>query len=229
MIKTAEAIERGNRLRTLREQTGLSRSQFAKEVNINEHTLKSFELGTRELPVQKAREYSRIFIFAGIDVSFDFLYYGKESEATDQNDTVINDDVSIQNEIIFFKKNNPLSIIFTTPDSQMSPFYNKGDIVGGQKVTKETQFPLLNGHVCIIEGPKGYQCLRRVIKTDRRKVMCCTLSTDNGALPVIEEVEAFSLAQVTRHWHISELVRDLHIRPTKSAANSSTQSGEKTQ
>lgn len=206
MTKTKAIIERGLRLRSLREQTGLTRSQFAKEVNISEHTLKSFELGTRELPIQKAREYSRIFLFAGIDVSFDFLYYGREPDPGNNNDIVINDNINIQNEIVYFKKNNPASIILTIQDTLMSPFYNKGDIVGGQKVTNESQFSLLQGRVCIIEDMNGQQRLRRIIKCDQRIVTACTLKTeDKKLLPLIEEIEAYSIAQVTRHWHIFEL------------------------
>ncbi|MBX9805461.1 MAG: helix-turn-helix domain-containing protein [Alphaproteobacteria bacterium] len=221
MAKTTEAIERGNRLRTLREQTGLSRAQFAHEVNINEHTLKSFELGARELPLQKAREYSRIFLFAGIDVSFEYLYYGKEAEASNQGDALINDDLNIQNEVIYFKKINPLSIIFTIPDSLMSPIYNKGDIVGGQKITNENQFSLLNGHICIIEGSRGQQALRRIIKTDGRNIVACTLRADDGMPPLVEEIEAFSLAQVSRHWHVYESIGNIYTQPTISSNHSS--------
>lgn len=202
-----EAIERGKRLRALREQIGLSRSQFSNEVNISEHTLKSFELGARELSIQKAREYSKIFLFAGIDVSFDYLYYGKEPESPTKKETVTKDNINIQSEIIFFKKNNPSSIIYKIQDSLMAPFYNKGDIVGGQKTTNEKQFVYFNGHVCVIEGTNGNQCLRRVIKSEYRKVIVCTLNTENHQnLPIIEEIDAFSIAQATRHWRLSELV-----------------------
>ena len=214
MTKNDEIIERGRRLRALREKTGLNRSQFAREVNISEHTLKSFELGTRELPVQKAREYSRIFLFAGIDVSFEFLYYGKETEQTDAKDSIMNDNLNIQNEIVFFKKNNPSSIIYTIQDSLMAPFYNKGDIVGGQKVTNEAQFSLFNGKVCIIEDNKGHQSVRRVIKADQRKITACTLGSEDNALPLVDEIKAYSLAQVTRHWHVFELIHELPIQPS---------------
>jgi transcriptional regulator with XRE-family HTH domain len=211
MTKSRTSIERGMRLRTLREQTGLTRAQFAREVNISEHTLKSFELGSRELPIQKAREYSRIFLFAGIDVSFEFLYYGKEPEH--KEDMVVNDNLNIQNEIVFFKKNNPSSIIYTVQDTLMAPFYNKGDVVGGQKITKEAQFHLFAGHVCIIEDGAGNQYLRRVIKVDGRKITACTLSTEEkNMLPIIEEIDAYSMAQVTRHWHVFELITAITIQ-----------------
>lgn len=226
MHKTDETLERGNRLRTLREQTGLTRSQFAREVNISEHTLKSFELGIRELPIQKAREYSRIFLFAGIDVSFDFLYYGKEADLTENKDLVLNDNINIQNEIVYFKKNNPSSIILTIPDALMAPFYNKGDIVGGQKVTNEKQFSLLCGHVCIIESSTGQQYLRRVLKSNSRKITACTLSTnETNNLPLIEEIEAYSIAQVTRHWHLFELIQDLPIQHVSNPVDFSLKKG----
>ncbi len=211
MVKSNVIIERGKRLRNLREQTGLTRSQFASEVNISEHTLKSFELGARELSIDKAREYAKIFIFAGLDVSFEFLYYGNRAESLEKNDITANDDMNIQNEIIFFKKNNPSSIILKIQDSLMSPFYNKGDIVGGQKITDETQYPFLKGCVCIIESTTGNQTLRRILKVDHKKVVACILNTDSSHnSPIVEETEVFSIAQATRHWRLSEIGHNLH-------------------
>lgn len=211
MVNLNTALERGKRLRILREQTGLTRSQFANEVNISEHTLKSFELGVRELSAHKAREYSKIFTFAGLDVSFDFLYYGNKSKDSGQNEVAINDDMNIQNEIIFFKKNNPSSFIVKVQDSLMSPFYNKGDIVGGQKVLDESQYPFLKGCVCIIESTNGHQTLRRILKVDNRKVVSCILNTDSSHnSPIVEETEVLSIAQATRHWRLSEIGHNLH-------------------
>lgn len=223
MVKTNLALERGKRLRTLREQTGLTRSQFASEVNISEHTLKSFELGARELSVDKAREYSKIFIFAGLDVSFDFLYYGNKSSNSEKSEVAINDDMNIQNEIIFFKKNNPSSIILKIQDSLMSPFYNKGDIVGGQKVLDESQYPFLKGCVCIIESTDGHQVLRRILKVDNRKIVSCILNTDSSHnAPIVEETEAFSIAQATRHWRLSEIGHNLHATLVARAKKSTS-------
>ncbi|MCE3230318.1 MAG: Helix-turn-helix domain [Alphaproteobacteria bacterium] len=212
MTKPKAVLERAKRLRTLREQTGLSRSAFAEQLDISEHTLKSFENGARELSAQGAREYSRMFLLMGIDVSFEFLYYGKDLEHSEQKEAIINDESHVHNETMFFKKNNPLSIILKVQDSLMSPFFNKGDIVGGQKIINENQFPLLNGHICIIEATKGAQFLRKIIKADQRKVVCCTLNTDgNNNPPLVEEIEAFSIAQATRHWRLSALVRKLYV------------------
>lgn len=212
MTKTKEALERAKRLRTLREQTGLSRFAFAEQVNISEHTLKSLETCARTISARGARELSRVFSLVGMDVSFEFLYHGKEIEHLEQKEVVINDDRHIHNETMCFKKNNPSSIILKIQDTLMSPFFNKGDIVGGQKITNENQFSLLNGHVCIIETIIGNQCLRKIIKCEGRKIICCTLNTDhNNNPPIVEEIEAFSIAQVTRQWHVSALVRNLLV------------------
>lgn len=222
MAKTKAAIERGKRLRTLREQIGLSRSELSKEMNVSEHTIKAFEIGARELPVQKAQEYAKLFLFAGIDVTFEFIYYGTLG-TPERQDIVIDDYKNIQKEIIYFKNNNPLSIIFKINDSLMSPLYNKGDIVGGQKITDKNIFSLLNGHICLIEGTNGVQYLRRVIKFDGRKLTACTLNDEGGSnnVPIIEEIETFSIAQVTRHWHLSALIHNLHNKPTAKDQDSS--------
>jgi transcriptional regulator with XRE-family HTH domain len=208
MVKENAVLERGKRLRALREQTGLSRIAFAKQLGISEHTLKAFENGSRELSPQGAREYSRIFLLVGMDVSFELLYYGREADFSEQKEAAISEEQNIDDEVMYFKKRNSSSIILKVQDSLMSPFYNKGDIVGGQKILNADQFSLTHGHACIIELTNGSQCLRRVLKSDGRKVMCCSLSTDSSTnLPIVEEIEAFSIAQVTRHWHLATFVR----------------------
>lgn len=208
MTKSEDVLARGKRLRILREQLGLTRSQLADKISVSEHTLKAFETGARELSAPGVREYCHRFVLAGIDVSFDFLYHGNDPQYSENQQAVIDDSLSIQNEMLYFKEKNPLSIILKVPDSLMAPFYSKGDVVGGRKITNEVQFPLLHGHVCIIEAAHGGALsLRRIIKSDYRKITGCTLNTDsNSHLPLVEEIEAFSIAQVTRHWHLSVLV-----------------------
>src|SRR5262245_31711388 len=108
MVKTKEALERGKRLRALREEIGLTRLELSREMDVSEHTIKAFELGARELPAQKAREYCKLLLFAGIDVTFDYIFHGKQPDLSEHKETVIDDDLNIQKEIIYFKKNNPL-------------------------------------------------------------------------------------------------------------------------
>ena len=212
MVKTKEALERGKRLRTLREEIGLTRIELSREMDVSEHTIKAFELGTRELPAQKAREYCKLLLFAGIDVTFDYIFHGKQPDLSEQEEIVIDDDLNIQKEIIYFKKNNPSSIIFKIQDQSMSPLYNKGDIVGGQKVMDENIFPLLNGHICIIEAANGSQSLKRIIQCKGRTITSYTLkgADDDNNRPLLEEIETFSMAQVTRHWHLSKRVQNIH-------------------
>lgn len=205
MVKTKEAIERGKRLRALREQIGLTRSELSEEMHISEHTIKAFELGTRELPIQKAQEYAKLFLFAGIDVTFEFIYYGTLLSSPIL-ENFPDDSQNIQKEIIYFKSNNPQSLVFKVTDTFMTPLYNKGDMVGGQKISNPNSFVFLEGHICIIEDINGNQHLRRLIKSKGRWITVCTLSDQNiHGFPVIEEIEAFSIAQVTRHWIFSTL------------------------
>lgn len=209
-MRTEEELARGKRLRTLREGLDLTRLEFAASMDVSEHTLKSLENGARKLTAPAVREYCRRFILAGIDVSFDFLYHGNDLQRLDEQEASIDDDLGIQKEILAFKQNNPLSIIFRVPDSLMTPAYYKGDMVGGQKVTNETKFPLFHNHFCIIEAMSGMQYLRRVLKFDRRKVTACTLNPDSSNnFPHVDEIDVYSIAQVTRHWHLSAIIRDL--------------------
>lgn len=200
-------LARGERLRRLREAMNLTRSEFANKMGVSEHTLKSFENGAREFSEPVAREYCKRFILAGLDVNFDSLFYGNDIENSPHPEAFFDDRKLIQEEVLYFKERNHLSIIFTVSDALMSPYYSKGDIVGGQKVMNEEKFSLLENHICIVETIQGAQSLRRVLKSHQRKVTVCTLNTDQYInLPFIEELEVSSLAQVTRHWCLSNLI-----------------------
>lgn len=212
MVRKKISIERGQRLRSFRERAGLTRLEFSQKTGVSVNTLKSLELGDRELSSQKTLLFSNLFALMGIDVSFDFLFYGKEQKDSllIDSDTYLNDeDLNIQNEIDFFKKTNPSFLLLKISDRLMSPFFNEGDIVGGRKIKHREQFPLFHGYVCILETLEGDKRLRRVIKCQQQSIICCIFNTENNS-PIFEEIEVISVAQATRHWRLSEVIRNIH-------------------
>lgn len=209
-------LERGARLKNLRKKTGLTRLAFSEQTGISPHTLKALEHGERELSAQKALLFSNLFsnlfsVCLGEDVheaSFDYLYYGKKNEAPEATKLTSDRgaDGRLQKDIHFFTTHSAYMGLKIT-DDLMSPFYKAGDFVGGKKISNKNRFFLYQGQICIIEALNGDKFLRRVIKSDNQKITSCILNTSMGqAAPIVEEVEARSLAQAIWHWHVSELV-----------------------
>ncbi|MEI8295488.1 MAG: helix-turn-helix domain-containing protein [Alphaproteobacteria bacterium] len=206
------SIKRGQRIQSLRKKMGISRAAFSELTGMSANTLKSLELGSREITPQKALLYSNVFSNLSVslgedayETSFDYLYHGKKPESPELsiNDS---DDKRIQDEINFFIA-NPSYILLEVQDDLMSPFYNPGDVVAGKKVINKKQFQLYQGRVCIIESASGENFLRRIIKADNRKVTTYILNHNHQKGGVAEEIEAQYIAQTVRHWHLSELVR----------------------
>jgi transcriptional regulator with XRE-family HTH domain len=207
------AIERGNRLQSIRKKAGLTRIEFAQKTGVSPNTLKAIELGERELTPQKALLFSNLFssLFAvslGKDAHesrFDYLYYGKTQDHLDSKN-IAYDDERLQNTINSFATNTAYMLL-NIEDNMMSPFYNEGDIVCGKKITNKANFSYYHGQVCILEDMNGEKCLRRIVKSENHRVTAFILNTiSNPNASLVEERSVSSIAQATWHWHLSEIV-----------------------
>jgi transcriptional regulator with XRE-family HTH domain len=216
MARKPISIERGDRIRTLRDKVKLTRLQFEEMTGMSASTLKSFESAERDLTSSKARLFSNLFssLFVQIlgndtyETSFEFIFNGKAPETLELENLGFhtNDAVHIQHEINVFTT-NPAFNVLEIQDDLMAPFYKKGDIVAGRKITAENQFSLYQGYVCIMESLTGDMFLRKVIKADQRKVTSCILNTQiSHHTDIFEEIEVRSIAQAIRHWHLSEFI-----------------------
>jgi len=217
MAKKPISIERGDRIRTLRDKVRLTRLQFEELTGMSASTLKSFESADRDLTPSKARLFSNLFssLFTQIlgndsyETSFDFIFYGKKPKNLELGNLGFHTDdtILIQDEINVFAI-NPSFHVLKIQDDLMSPFYKEGDIVAGLKITAENQFSLYQGVVCIVESLTGDVFLRKVVKADRRKIICCILNTHiSQHIDIFEEIKVRSIAQAIRHWHLSEFVQ----------------------
>lgn len=219
MTRKPVSIERGNRIRNLREKVKLTRLQFEEMTGMSASTLKSFESADRDLTPPKARLFSNLFssLFIQIlgndsyETSFDFIFYGKKPKNLELGNLRFHtDDAALIQDEINSLASNPSFTVLKIQDDLMAPFYKEGDIVAGIKVTAENQFSLYQGYVCIIESMTGDIFLRKVIKVDERKITSCILNTQiSHHTDVFEEMEVRSIAQAVRHWHLSEFVTAL--------------------
>lgn len=226
MARNPISIERGLRLRSIRDKIKFSRLQFEEMTGMSASTLKAFESGERDLSSSKARLFSNLFssLFTQIlgndsyETSFDYIFHGKQPKNLELENLGFhsNDTLDIEKEIGNFTA-NPSFIVLKIQDDLMSPFYKKGDIVVGRKITAENQFSLYQGYICIVEPLKGDTVLRKIIKAETRKITSCILNIHvNQDIDIFEEIEARSIAQAIRHWHLSESVQTPHLSPLKS-------------
>jgi transcriptional regulator with XRE-family HTH domain len=219
MAKNPISLERGLRIRAIREKLKLSRLQFEEMTGMSASTLKSFESAERDLTPPKARLFSNLFSSLFIqmlgsdtyETSFDYIFYGKKPTNLELDNLKFHTDEAalIQEEIKVFAT-NPSFTVLKIEDNLMSPFYREGDIVVGTKITAVNQFTLYQGYVCIIESIAGDIFLRKVINVDQRKITSCILNNQiSHHTNIFEEIEVRSIAQAMRHWHLSEFVSTL--------------------
>jgi transcriptional regulator with XRE-family HTH domain len=217
MAKNPISLERGLRIRAIREKLKLSRLQFEEMTGMSASTLKAFESGERDLSSSKARLFSNLFssLFTQIlgndsyETSFDYIFHGLQPETLELDISGIpsNDAFDIEKEIGNFTI-NPSFIVLKIKDDLMFPIYKKEDIVVGRKITAENQFSLYRGYICILEPLKGETILRKIIKAEARKITSCILNTHvDQSVDVFEEIEVRCIAQPIRHWHLSEFVQ----------------------
>lgn len=166
------------RLKSARLLTGLSRKQFEKITHISANTLRAWETAINPLTTKTALKLIRAFEKCGIFCTADWLLdgdgqspylmaSGKENISHLVNDR-IDDEVSIQREILTFKtcSNNAIVIIIT--DDKMEPLFSVGDYVGGKDFMEKISFDYLIGENCIIEAEDNNYFVRRMLPTKKK-------------------------------------------------------------
>lgn len=209
MNKEDRLLSQGSRLRSLREQTGLTREKFSDIVGISPHTLKGWEAGKREITNQKALLLANIFRMLGVTTTPEMILHGTEvPQGSDQQDilTTLSEEDRINSEIEYFKKINSNYVLCKLSDGAMSPFFKEGDIIGGSKNYNASDFNIFQSRVCIIETHDDRKIVRKIMNVDKSKLDVCVLNLEIPHVKPIETVQALSLALVTRHWRLSEIV-----------------------
>lgn len=131
------------RMKSIRMLTGLTQESFAQENDISLTSLKCWEMA-RAIPRKEgASSYVEALKKNGIDVSLDWIFHGSGPGPTYINGTQLEkpkvESSYIEQQIDFFKKAqlskglNP--IVVFVQDSEMSPEFKQGDVIGGYYVT----------------------------------------------------------------------------------------------
>jgi transcriptional regulator with XRE-family HTH domain len=172
--KTAsQIIERGERLKLLRQMSGYSRKQFGENIEYSGAAIQSWEEGYSGLTPKGALRVINLMKSLQIQCDFDWLMEGKGSypqfvaaiqnnpSATVTTETEANEEKLIHSELDLFYR-FPDSVTLNLLDNSMEPFYKIGDTVGGIRCADIDQIEKLMHQNCIVQTSNGELLCRQL-------------------------------------------------------------------
>jgi len=207
MLENNSKNDMGSRIREFRKKAGLSRAQFEERFGVSQRTLKSFENGQNPLNETKITLFKNIFSSIG----YDLLQELSPSDTVGPHKKALmleSTDINVKFEIDYFKEKNPDYVLLTLSNKSMYPIYNVGDIIGGIKISDQSLYPKFFGTVCIVLDSSDEKYVGRLLKHSKTSAFITPLNNDAAREHPIQEIkEVESIAQVTRHWCLYDLVR----------------------
>lgn len=208
MATSADKLERGKRVRLVRNMTDLTIDDFASKIGVSNRTIKYWENGEAGgLSEKGAEKIVEANDTLNIECSTIWLLYGAGShpilvgEPYSKSLSLTNDlhdehDKSIKKEIRYFHANNLNAITMQITDDGMEPYFIVGDFVGGKrKQNKEIKNALHQD--CIIETKNKQFLCRRLLPGSKPKLfnLCCINQKTNAPF-IINDVEIISAAPI---------------------------------
>ena len=169
---------RAARLKRLRNLANLTRSEMCGTGEININTLKGWEIGRYGgLPLDGAQKVITRIAKEGVTSTIDWLLYetgmgpvisditskNHQESDTKQTESIEDEDVLIQAELLYFKQFYKDTIDYAVKDDGMAPQYQVGDTVAGIK-HYGTSIDSLIGMDCIVQLNDGRVLLRQIKK-----------------------------------------------------------------
>lgn len=209
---TKIAKERGQRLRTIREQINKTLEEFSKALNMNAGNLGRIERGEICLSLLFADWITKNVINYGIIVTNTWLLSGKgvapqfiineplslcsylkekiESKidiSQSKDLTEQEKDVLLMNHMIIFlyQQANPNSIVTYVKDTKMEPVLFKGNIIGGN-IVKKGDYGTLHNKDCILVINNN-MIIRHVLVIDNKFIL--STHTDKKDLKLVDDIE----------------------------------------
>lgn len=199
----------GQRIKSLREKAGFSRSQFSSKFGISASTLRSYESGDTSIPDVKMAFFKNIFR----DLGFDLDVFPTQTDTILDKESISPssfhlNDINIKREIDFFKKINADFVLYTVTNNFMYPIFNPGDILGGIKNFDKGSFQKFCGIICIVLDLDSEKFIGRVLDVNKDSVFISPCNhSDARSYPFTEVKNTLAIAQVTRHWCLNGIVR----------------------
>src|SRR3990167_3633893 len=208
------ALNRGERLKRLRQLSGLSRKAIERKYNVSASSITAWENPGKSnagLSDAGARKMLHVYQEELIQCSLTWLLTGKGTpphrQAIENADTkgetfVAMTQISMEDEIAYFKERYVEAMVFEVTDDSMIPYYRPGDFVGGIRCYAK-DIPHLITKDAIVETQDGRTYFRRLGRsTIPGRYNLIALNPDTKLeRPTLYEVAVVSCAWVTRHWH----------------------------
>lgn len=198
-------VNRGLRVRKLRESIKISRPQLAKLAGCGESSLQFWEEGKGNgITPKSAKLLIDFFNHSGVICTLEWLMSGSGSEPV----LATNLAISAQQEILIPSLNTEIqafhhwhqdAVTLLIVDDAMTPFYSPGDYVAGKKRYGNAIELLMNEH-CIIEIENKTLC--RIIKASSKNERYNLVSTNpysDSEFICLVETKIISAAKVI--WH----------------------------
>ncbi len=207
-------MDRGKRLRVLRQMSGLTIVEFADLCIVGESTIRQWEAGRgKGLSIKGAHKIVKAIKSCNLNCDAKWLldgggsspeftegFYPKASEKVHE----IYIDQQIENEIQYFCKHTDKPVFVRIEDVAMEPHFYSGDYVAGN-LSFYDDMSILNNKICIITLANNRTIVRRV-KFEKAKDNIKLFSTNEkmqSEYPVIINAKIISIALVSRVWRQS--------------------------
>ncbi len=211
VVKKNNASLRGDRIKSARMLAGYTRKAFADKFLIPVPTIRAWEeppAGRNGVTSSGTKRLIKVFQESGIYCTEDWILNGKGPGPTivdRYNDTAPEalitwgEEESILRDIESFKQNNHSAMVAVVTDRAMTPYYNYGDYVGGEKKTGRDICSLV-GLNCIVEV-RNKTWIRRIsmLDAENRYTLIALNMEVQGIEPVMFNVEITAAAQIV--WH----------------------------
>ncbi len=214
-VISQETIERGHRLRQIRNMLGMTIEEFGAFCGKGESTIRQWEQG-RASGLSHKGAHSIISKLHGSNVScnVDWLYSGEEEPPKYVDATVANlpflnmmsnksEADRIQQEMTVFKHHAQDAITWMLTDNSMEPMYHPQDYVGGIQYRDENMRQL-DSKICLVKLADGETLLRKVKLNEHGNYDLFALNPDTTAKNIaLLNVKLQSAAPVSRVWRIA--------------------------
>jgi len=206
---------RGNRLRVLRNMSGLTIHELAKKHRVGASTIKYWECAKSEgLSPKGAKKFieaiskesiycSYMWLMHGIGMHPQYVdtRYGNAKKQQKALNTTLEEEMAIYREMDVFLKETTNAITLTVYDDTMEPFYYLGDTVGGNNLFGDDIVRAIDKD-CIIETEDHQVLCRRLTYGSELNcyTLCCLNPKATVYPPNMYDVKIVSAAPISRLW-----------------------------
>jgi transcriptional regulator with XRE-family HTH domain len=206
IVKTTALNTIANRIRYLRNLTGLTRDEVAEYSHITKSALEKWENGTANISARNVTRLINMAADQSIACTAEWLLHGEghppktvvPSSLSEHQASVGNTIETALRDLNLFKMTYPQGLTLMITDDAMADYYVSGDFVGGLSVDLDKLKQYLN-YACIVQTADGKTRLRRIGCEDGSWFLYGTNTRHNGWPYLEKDVKIAKVAPV--FWH----------------------------